>query len=97
MQKSRYVELFDDHSSDMDVTLRRQVVGLRWDYARRQAMTLRIVPCSFPVPARIRSARAVVSKLLKRALEADGENACGIILSGRRRWRSRSSCPRTRA
>ncbi len=39
MQQSRYVELFDDHSSDIDVTLRRQVVGLRWDYARRQAMT----------------------------------------------------------
>jgi hypothetical protein len=28
--------LIDYH---MDVTLRRQVVGLRWDYARRQAMT----------------------------------------------------------
>ena len=39
MQKSRYVALFDDHSSDIDVTLRRQAVGLRWDYARRQALT----------------------------------------------------------
>jgi hypothetical protein len=39
MQKSRYVALFDDHSSDIDVTLRRQALGLRWDYARRQALT----------------------------------------------------------
>jgi hypothetical protein len=39
MQRSRYVSLFDDHSSDIDVTLRRQAAGLRWDYARRQALT----------------------------------------------------------
>ena len=43
MQESRYVALFDDHSSDhssdLDVTVRRQGGGLRWDYARRQALT----------------------------------------------------------
>jgi hypothetical protein len=39
MQESRYVSLFDDRSSDIDVTIRRQGTGLRWDYARRQALT----------------------------------------------------------
>jgi hypothetical protein len=39
MQDSRYVALFDDHSNDIDVTVRREAAGLRWDYARRQALT----------------------------------------------------------
>jgi hypothetical protein len=39
IQESRYVSLFNDHSSDLDVTVRRQALGLRWDYARRQALT----------------------------------------------------------
>jgi hypothetical protein len=42
MQRSRYVALFDDHSSDIDITLRRQAAGLRWDYARRQALTCEV-------------------------------------------------------
>jgi len=39
MQLSRYIALFDDHSGDIDVALRREVAGLRWDYARRQALS----------------------------------------------------------
>jgi hypothetical protein len=39
MQDSRYVALFDDHSSDIDITLRRITGGLRWDFARRQALS----------------------------------------------------------
>jgi hypothetical protein len=39
MQKSRYITLFNDHSGDIEVTLRRAAAGLRWDYARRQALT----------------------------------------------------------
>lgn len=39
MQYSRYVALFDDHSGDIDITLRRAALGLRWDYAHRQALT----------------------------------------------------------
>jgi hypothetical protein len=39
MQRSRYVTLFDDHSGDIDITLRREAAGLRWDYARRQALS----------------------------------------------------------
>jgi hypothetical protein len=39
MQESRYVALFEDHSADFDVTVRREAAGLRWDYARRQALT----------------------------------------------------------
>ncbi len=38
-QNTRYVALFDDHSGDIDVALRREVGGLRWDYARRQALS----------------------------------------------------------
>ena len=61
MQESRYVALFNDHSSDIDVTLRRQALGLRWDYARRQALT-----CEFSHEVSLsqhalRSAPAVVS------------------------------------
>jgi hypothetical protein len=39
MQESHYVSLFNDHSGDIDVTLRRVAAGLRWDYARRQALS----------------------------------------------------------
>ena len=42
MQKSRYVSLFDDRSGDIDITLRRLAGGLRWDYARRQALSLEL-------------------------------------------------------
>jgi hypothetical protein len=42
MQESRYVALFYDHDGDIDIALRRQALGLRWDYARRQALTLEL-------------------------------------------------------
>jgi len=40
MKESRYVALLDGHSNDIDLTIQRQAVGLRWDYARRQALTV---------------------------------------------------------
>jgi hypothetical protein len=40
MQESRYVALLDERSTDIDLTIQRQCVGLRWDYARRQALTV---------------------------------------------------------
>ncbi|MDP9014050.1 MAG: hypothetical protein M3O41_15610 [Pseudomonadota bacterium] len=39
MAQSRYVSLFNDHSGDIDITLRRAAAGLRWDYVRRQALS----------------------------------------------------------
>ena len=42
MQESRYVALFDDMDSDIDIALRRQAFGVRWDYTRRQALTLEL-------------------------------------------------------
>ncbi len=39
MQKSRYVALFEEHNAGINITVRRQALGLRWDYARRQAFT----------------------------------------------------------
>ena len=42
MQDSHYVALFNDHPLDFDITLRRQTAGLRWDYARRQALSCEI-------------------------------------------------------
>ena len=39
MQESRYVALLDDYTTDIAITIRRQAAGLRWDYARRQALT----------------------------------------------------------
>jgi hypothetical protein len=42
MQESRYVALFDDLDSDIDIALRRQALGVRWDYTRRQAVTLEL-------------------------------------------------------
>ena len=40
MQKSRYVALFDDAKGEIVIALRRQALGLRWDFTRRQALTL---------------------------------------------------------
>jgi hypothetical protein len=42
MQESSYVALFNDHSADIDITVRRQALGLRWDYARRQALSIEL-------------------------------------------------------
>jgi hypothetical protein len=42
MQESKYVALFDDRNGDIDTALRRQAVGLRWDYVRRQALTIEL-------------------------------------------------------
>jgi hypothetical protein len=39
MRESRYVQLLDDHTSNVDISIRREAAGLRWDYARRQALT----------------------------------------------------------
>jgi hypothetical protein len=40
MQESRYVRSFDDADGDLEIALRRQAIGVRWDYMRRQALTL---------------------------------------------------------
>jgi hypothetical protein len=42
MQESRYVALFQDHDGDIDTALRRQAIGLRWDYVKRQALTVEL-------------------------------------------------------
>ena len=42
MQESKYVALFNDHDGDIDVALRRQALGLRWDFIRRQALTIEL-------------------------------------------------------
>lgn len=42
MQESRYVALFDDADGDLEIALQRQALGVRWDYTRRQALTLEI-------------------------------------------------------
>jgi hypothetical protein len=42
MQDSRYVALFQDHDGDIDIALRRQAIGLRWDFTRRQAFTVEL-------------------------------------------------------
>jgi len=42
MQESRYIALFDEHDGNIDIALHRQALGLRWDYARRQALTLEL-------------------------------------------------------
>jgi hypothetical protein len=42
MQESNYVALFDDRNGDIDIALRRQALGLRWDYVRRQALTIEL-------------------------------------------------------
>jgi hypothetical protein len=40
MQESRYVALFESYDGDVDIALHRQALGLRWDFARRQALTV---------------------------------------------------------
>ena len=42
MQQSRYVGLFNDGYGDIEIALRRQALGVRWDFTRRQALTLEI-------------------------------------------------------
>ncbi len=42
MQESRYVALFDHEDSNLEIALRRQALGVRWDYARRQALTIEL-------------------------------------------------------
>jgi hypothetical protein len=42
MQESKYVALFNNHDGDIDVTLRRHALGLRWDFIRRQALTIEL-------------------------------------------------------
>jgi hypothetical protein len=42
MEESRYVASFDDNDGDLEIALRRQAVGVRWDYTRRQALTVEI-------------------------------------------------------
>jgi hypothetical protein len=42
MQESRYVRSFDDADGDLEIALRRQAIGVRWDYTRRQALTLEV-------------------------------------------------------
>jgi hypothetical protein len=42
MQESRYVALFQDHDGDIDTAIRRNALGLRWDYVRRQALTIEL-------------------------------------------------------
>jgi len=42
MQESRYVASFDDADGDLEIALRRQALGVRWDYTRRQALTFEL-------------------------------------------------------
>jgi hypothetical protein len=42
MQESHYVALFNDHDGDIEIALHRKALGLRWDYARRQALTIEL-------------------------------------------------------
>jgi hypothetical protein len=42
MQESRYVALFDNADGDIVIALRRQALGVRWDYTRRQALTFEL-------------------------------------------------------
>jgi len=42
MQESRYVALFQDNDGDIEIALRRQAVGVRWDFNRHQALTFEI-------------------------------------------------------
>lgn len=42
MQESRYVALFDDHDNDIDVAFQREALGMRWDFLRRQALTIEL-------------------------------------------------------
>jgi hypothetical protein len=40
MRRSRYVNQLDGRSSDIDIAIRRQTGGLRWDFASWQALTI---------------------------------------------------------
>jgi hypothetical protein len=42
MQESRYARMFEDDDGDIDVALRRNSLGLRWDFVRRQALTIEL-------------------------------------------------------
>jgi hypothetical protein len=42
MNECKYVALFDDHDGDIDIALRREAIGLRWDFMRRQALTIEL-------------------------------------------------------
>jgi hypothetical protein len=42
MQESRYVALFDREDGSLEIALRRQALGIRWDFVRRQALTLEL-------------------------------------------------------
>lgn len=42
MGESTYIALFDDHDGDIDIAVRRQALGLRWDFLRRQALTVEL-------------------------------------------------------
>jgi hypothetical protein len=42
MQESKYVALLEDHDGDIDIALRRNALGLRWDFIRRQALTIEL-------------------------------------------------------
>jgi hypothetical protein len=42
MQESSYVALFDKRDGNVEIALRREALGVRWDYARRQALTLEL-------------------------------------------------------
>jgi hypothetical protein len=39
MQESKFIALFDDHDGDIDIAVRREALGLRWDFLRHQALT----------------------------------------------------------
>jgi hypothetical protein len=42
MQRSRYVDQLDALSPNVDIAIRRQAGGLRWDYASSQALTIEL-------------------------------------------------------
>ena len=58
MQESRYVALFKDLFGDIDITARRLAAGLRWDYARRQALS-----CEFSHVVSLQQRRAYELRL----------------------------------
>jgi hypothetical protein len=42
MRESRYVTFLSDDSTDVDLAIRREAGGVRWDYAHRQALTCEV-------------------------------------------------------
>jgi hypothetical protein len=42
MEESRYVALFEDSDRDVDIAFQREALGLRWDFLRRQALTVEV-------------------------------------------------------